>query len=48
VSPQLPGVEAECEAAAMHGVALFRWTMPGDVKVFAEGELDQAIEWAAA
>ena len=31
-----------------HGVALFGWTMPGDVKVFAEGEVDQAIEWAAA
>ena len=31
-----------------HGVALFGWTMPGDVKVFADTELDQAIEWAAA
>ena len=31
-----------------HGVALFGWTMPGDVKVFAETEVDQAIEWAAA
>jgi len=31
-----------------HGVALFAWTMPGEVKVFAENEVDQAIEWAAA
>jgi hypothetical protein len=31
-----------------HGVALFGWTMPGDVKMFAESEVDQAIEWAAA
>ena len=31
-----------------HGIALFGWTMPGDVKVFAESDTDQAIEWAAA
>jgi hypothetical protein len=31
-----------------HGVALFGWTMPGDVKLFAESDVDQAIEWAAA
>ena len=31
-----------------NGVAIFGWTMPGDVKVFAEGEVDDAIAWAAA
>ena len=31
-----------------HGFALFGWTMPGDVKMFAESEVDDAIAWAAA
>jgi hypothetical protein len=31
-----------------HGVALFGWTMPGEVTVFSENEVGPAIEWAAA
>jgi len=31
-----------------HGVALFGWTMPGDVKVFDLDQVDDAIAWAAA
>ena len=30
-----------------HGVSIFGWMMPGDVKVFATNELTAAIEWAA-
>jgi hypothetical protein len=31
-----------------HGVALFGWTMPGEVKMFDLNQVDDAIEWAAA
>jgi hypothetical protein len=31
-----------------HGVSIFGWMMPGEVKVFAENELAEAIAWAAA
>jgi hypothetical protein len=31
-----------------HALAVFGWTMPGDLKLFAESELDAAIAWAAA
>ena len=30
-----------------HGVALFGWTMPGEVKMFDLNQVDDAIEWAA-
>jgi hypothetical protein len=31
-----------------HGIALFGWTMPGDVKMFDASQVDEAIAWAAA
>lgn len=30
-----------------HGVSIFGWMMPGDVKVFADSDVTAAIEWAA-
>jgi SpoIIAA-like len=31
-----------------HGVGMFRWMMPGDLKVFDVGDVDGAVAWAAA
>jgi hypothetical protein len=31
-----------------HYVGMFRWMMPGDLKIFAVSDLANAIEWAAA
>ena len=31
-----------------NGARMFGWMLPGDVKVFEEDDLDDAIEWAAA
>jgi hypothetical protein len=30
-----------------HSLAVFGWMMPGDLKLFAESDLDAAIAWAA-
>jgi hypothetical protein len=43
-----PNVIAMKTVGKLHKHALVGRTMPGDVKVFAEGELVQAVEWAAA
>jgi hypothetical protein len=43
-----PNVIAIETVGKLHQHALVGWTTPGAVKLFAEGELDQAIEWAAA
>lgn len=31
-----------------HGVAMFRWMFPGELKVFAASDVTGAIEWAGA
>ena len=31
-----------------HSVGMFRWMMPGELKVFGVTELDDAVAWAAA
>jgi hypothetical protein len=33
---------------AKHGVHIFGWMMPGEVKVFDDDDLDDAKEWAAS
>jgi len=30
-----------------HAVGMFRWMMPGEIKVFGENEIDLALAWAA-
>ena len=32
---------------AKHGVKLFGWMMPGEVKVFGDDEIADALEWAS-